>query len=53
MPRRGRAASPPPRAPVARAPPPPQPRAAPPPPGIGFELLSFLPSVDDVITLNS
>ena len=32
MPRRGRAASPPPRAPMARAPPAPAPRAAPPPP---------------------
>merc|ERR1712183_36597 len=32
MPRRGRAASPPPRAPVARAPPAPAPRAPPPPP---------------------
>ena len=53
MPRRGRAASPPPRAPAARAPPPPQPRAAPPPPGTGFKLQSLLPSVANVITLNS
>ena len=51
MPRRGRAASPPPRAPAARAPP--QPRAAPPPPGTGLKLLSLLPSVADVITLKS